>query len=116
MFHAGRSRRARIGLDEDADGNETVRKYEMCNGIPATAKLAKAFHDFCEPWRNPGHGPSGVVRRHIARGSLLDRPVGRNRSPCRLDHRRIDPRVDRQIGERKLLDDVATLVHDARLQ
>ena len=52
----------------------------------------------------------------VARSAFEHLPVRRNDRPRRLDHRAIDPRIDREVGERELLDAIAALVQHARLQ
>ena len=116
MRHSRRHLRRRERLDEHADGNQPVRKHQMRDRIAPAAKLAESFHDFHESGRNPRHRPAGLVRCDVTRRCLLDRPVGWNGGKRGLDHRGLDLGVDRQIGERELLDDFAALVQHARLE
>ena len=95
-----------------ADGILTPKEQEQMRSDQE--QLAKALHDLREARGHARDDPAGVLRHDVARDAFEHLPVGRHRGPRRLDHRPLDARVHRQIGEGELLDAFAALVQHAR--
>src|SRR5205085_3664605 len=109
-------RRREKRFDEDADGNQAVGEYDVRDALPTPAKLAPALHDLLEAGRHARDDPARILRYDITGKVFEDLPIARNDGPRGLDHRVVNARVHREIGERELFDALAALVQHARLQ